>query len=530
MTEPGGSQMSTTTRRQSLERAQTTVLKPKQKLQLSWRSLSYEVKLRKKSTKQILSGVSGHASPGEVLTIMGSSGAGKTTLLNVLSGRANRGATRGEVTVNGHAVRDRDAFRRVVAFVTQDDLMLETQTPREVLQFSAALRLPNSLSAAARASVVEAIILVLHLEKAADTVVGTPDKGGISGGERKRTNIGAELVTNPSLLFVDEPTSGLDAFTAAQVMATLKELAATGKTVASTIHQPASEIFETFDNLMLLHQGTVAYFGKADASLDHFGALGVRCPPHHNPADFLVNTLMRQLHGDADLPDFAAAWAAASLPAPPKVAGCDAPANLKLEGGAPSWRALLELVKRNVRNYKRNRLGMRARFGQTLFFALLIGIIYFGLGDDYAGIQDRQGLLFVAILNQMLGGLMNVVMLFPLERRIFEREHAAGFYQVWLLLPLLLPPSPPHLHHPHLLHLPPLYKVWPYFLSRVLFETPLNCFFPLLYSAIIYFLAGLQVTGSRPTSHPAIPISDPTSSPGCSRRRSASSPSTRWSR
>ena len=164
MTEPGGSQMSTTTRRQSLERAQTTVLKPKQKLQLSWRSLSYEVKLRKKSTKQILSGVSGHASPGEVLAIMGSSGAGKTTLLNVLSGRANRGATRGEVTVNGHAVRDRDAFRRVAAFVTQDDLMLETQTPREVLQFSAALRLPNSLSAAARASVVEAIILVLHLE------------------------------------------------------------------------------------------------------------------------------------------------------------------------------------------------------------------------------------------------------------------------------------------------------------------------------------------------------------------------------
>ena len=164
--------------------------------------------------------------------------------------------------------------------------------------------------------------------------------------------------------------------------------------------------------------------------------------------------------------------------------------------------------------------------GQTLFFALLIGVIFFGLGDDYAGIQDRQGLLFMAILNQMLGGLMNVVMLFPLERRIFEREHAAGFYKVWLLLP----PSPPHLHHPHLLHLPSLYKVWPYFLSRVLFETPLNCFFPLLYSAIIYFLAGLQVTGSRPTSHPAIPISDPTSSPGCSRRRSASSPSTRWSR
>ena len=84
---------------------------------------------------------------------------------------------------------------------------------------------------------------------------------------------------------------------------------------------------------------------------------------------------------------------------------------------------------------------------------------------------------------------MNVVMLFPLERRIFEREHAAGFYKVWLLLPPSPPPPPP----PSPPSPPSTYKVWPYFLSRVLFETPLNCFFPLLYSAIIYFLAGLQV-------------------------------------
>ena len=130
---------------------------------------------------------------------------------------------------------------------------------------------------------------------------------------------------------------------------------------------------------------------------------------------------------------------------------------------------------------------------------LLIGVIFFGLGDDYAGIQDRQGdpqSLFMAILNQMLGGLMNVVMLFPLERRIFEREHAAGFYKVWLLCRLHLRTSTTLSSSTYL----PLYKVWPYFLSRVLFETPLNCFFPLLYSAIIYFLAGLQVWTSVTTT------------------------------
>ena len=100
---------------------------------------------------------------------------------------------------------------------------MESQTPREILTFSAALRLPSSVSPAQRAKLVAKLIRLLRLERAADTIVGDPSRGGgISGGERKRTNVGGELVTNPSVIFLDEPTSGLDAFTSLKVMGMLK--------------------------------------------------------------------------------------------------------------------------------------------------------------------------------------------------------------------------------------------------------------------------------------------------------------------
>ena len=179
-------------------------LKSKQRVQVSWRDITYDV-LTPAGSKRILFGCSAHASPAAMLAIMGSSGAGKTTLLNCLSGRFRGGNLSGTISGNGAPILDRKIFRRVAAFVTQDDLMLETQTPREVLHFSAALRLPPSTTRAERKAIVEDVIQLLHLGGAADTLVGDPSTGGISGGERKRVNIGAEMVTNPSVIYVDEP-------------------------------------------------------------------------------------------------------------------------------------------------------------------------------------------------------------------------------------------------------------------------------------------------------------------------------------
>ena len=134
---------------------------------------------------------------------------GKTTLLNLLANRNKGGKTTGEVTINGRPRSDIKHFKELAAYVTQEDIMLKNLTPKETFTFSAQLRLsPNKPDAAKRALVAE-LMDELNLEKCMDTIIGDPGlKRGISGGERKRVNIGMELLTDPRVLFVDEPTSG----------------------------------------------------------------------------------------------------------------------------------------------------------------------------------------------------------------------------------------------------------------------------------------------------------------------------------
>ena len=113
----------------------------------------------------------------------------------------------------------------------------------------------------------------------------------ISGGERKRTAIGVELITNPSLILLDEPTSGLDSFKALQIVKLLKNLSRKGKTIISTIHQPSSESFLEFDRLLLMSDGYCVYQGEAKESARYFRELGFKLPAFTNPADTYMRIL-----------------------------------------------------------------------------------------------------------------------------------------------------------------------------------------------------------------------------------------------
>jgi len=191
-------------------------------------------------------------------------------------------------------------FCKFAGYVMQNDILLETMTPRgttydndsltlqlEVFQFTANLRL--HLPAAERKQKVDNLLNDLKLERAADTYVGGTFHKGISGGERKRTSIGMELMTNPNLLLLDEPTSGLDSFTAFLLITLLKNLATKeGKTIVFTIHQPSSDIFFMFDNLMILAKGKFIYQGPTKPALEHFANIGYVCPDYSNPADYYI--------------------------------------------------------------------------------------------------------------------------------------------------------------------------------------------------------------------------------------------------
>ncbi|RKP11729.1 P-loop containing nucleoside triphosphate hydrolase protein, partial [Piptocephalis cylindrospora] len=136
-------------------------------------------------------------------------GAGKTSLLNVLSGEARTGSMNGQIHINGEEVKGKDV-RELTGFVQQDDVILETMTVREAVTMSALLRIPPSVDRAGKLQRVDEILDLMQLTGAADTIIGSPQTKGVSGGERKRASISMELVTNPSILFLDEPTSGLD--------------------------------------------------------------------------------------------------------------------------------------------------------------------------------------------------------------------------------------------------------------------------------------------------------------------------------
>ena len=180
-------------------------------VQLEWSDITLTVPDGSGGSKVVLQQLSGVARPGTCTAIMGASGAGKTSLLNVLAARIADGragcTVKGVTKLNGTEAAPTSYAKRV-AYVMQDDALMGTSTVREALTFSARLRLASSIPLAEKLQLVESMIKMLGLESCADTLIGNELIQGVSGGERKRTAIGIELITSPDIIFLDEPTSG----------------------------------------------------------------------------------------------------------------------------------------------------------------------------------------------------------------------------------------------------------------------------------------------------------------------------------
>ena len=256
--------------------------------------------------KKIIRNISGHIRGGKMTAITGPSGSGKTTFLNLLSMKLK--PTRGGVVSSAADISSS------VAFVPQNDVMYEELTVRENIMHSARIRLNHKEWDFGRISkFVDLIIDILQLGSCQDTVVGDVINRGISGGERKRVNIGMELSACPQCLFLDEPTSGLDSTSALIVVEILKKLSLSGMTVVCVIHQPRHEIFSLFDDIcMLATGGHCVYIGDRTKAHDYFADLGYQIPKGWNEADVYMDILCgvgKQNHSSAlHLDDLAAKW------------------------------------------------------------------------------------------------------------------------------------------------------------------------------------------------------------------------------
>lgn len=221
---------------------------------------------------------------GNLVGIMGASGAGKSTLLNLLN--ATISPTSGEVLINGINIHNqKEQLEGIIGHISQDDLLMEDLTVWQNLYFNTKLCFDGISNHALNTKVAE-MLKSIGLYEIKDLKVGSPLNKKISGGQRKRLNIALELIREPSVLFVDEPTSGLSSRDSENIMDLLNELSLKGKLVFVVIHQPSSEIFKMFDNLLILDTGgypiyygnpvdSIIYFKEA---IKHVGANESECP------------------------------------------------------------------------------------------------------------------------------------------------------------------------------------------------------------------------------------------------------------
>ena len=215
------------------------------------------------------------AEGGQLVGIMGGSGSGKSTLLGVLNGSTK--PSFGTVTINGTDIHDsHNGVAGLIGHVPQEDVLISELTVRENLAFNAQLSL-GALSKEAQEARVEEVLNQLGLWDIQDLRVGSVLDKVISGGQRKRVNIGLELLRNPPVLFLDEPTSGLSSRDSEQILDLLKELTFAGQLVFAVLHQPSSDLFKMLDKLFLLDVGGHPIFwGNPLDAVQHFNALASR--------------------------------------------------------------------------------------------------------------------------------------------------------------------------------------------------------------------------------------------------------------
>lgn len=422
---------------------------------IEWRNIELSTiikdKLKSKMGKpvynerKILKGLNGEISSGELLAVLGPTGCGKSSFLNVISSRMPSGggngiSLTGEVFING-VPRNDEQFRSISAYVLQDDCLYTYLTVHETLMLAANFFLPTEASQESKEELVDTIIGDLSLRKARDTRIGNEKVRGVSGGERRRTSIATQLISDPAVLFLDEPTSGLDSFQALSVMESMKALASAGRLVISVIHQPRSSIYNMFDTILLLSDGSTMFYGNAMEAVEYFKNIGYSCPENFNPSDYFLDIFSPDARtSDLDLASksrialFASKWEDTRIEKEKSLtkASLKVYEPIKLIGTDFSYtklfRNFLLLCWRAFAEQSRDTTTLTIKLAFVMFFALIIGGIYSNIGYSQVSIQNRVGLMFFLTINNGFASVSAVLNTFPREKLIVNRERSGRAY------------------------------------------------------------------------------------------------------
>ncbi|XP_074361616.1 ABC transporter G family member 29-like [Apium graveolens] len=433
---------------------------------------------------QLLQEVTGAFRPGVLTALMGVSGAGKTTLMDVLSGRKTGGYVEGDIKISGFP-KKQETFARISGYCEQNDIHSPQITIQESLIYSAFLRLPKEISKEEKMIFVEQVIELVELDDLKDAIVGLPGVSGLSTEQRKRLTIAVELVANPSIIFMDEPTSGLDARAAAIVMRTVRNTVDTGRTVVCTIHQPSIDIFEAFDELLLMKRGgQVIYSGplgnNSHKVIEYFEVIpGVpKIKEKYNPATWMLEVSSVAAERRLGM-DFAEHYRSSALHQRNQALVKELsipPAGAKdlyfaTEYSQPTWGQFKSCLWKQWVSYWRSPDYNLVRYFFTLAAALMVGTIFWKVGTKRNSSTDLSviiGAMYSAVLFVGINNCSTVQPIVAVERTVFYRERAAG-----------------------------MYSAIPYALSQVFVEIPYVLVQTTYYTLIVYAMVCFEWTAAK---------------------------------
>ncbi|GAV68071.1 ABC_tran domain-containing protein/ABC2_membrane domain-containing protein/PDR_assoc domain-containing protein [Cephalotus follicularis] len=433
---------------------------------------------------ELLKGVSGAFRSGVLTALMGVTGAGKTTLMDVLAGRKTTGYIEGRITISGHP-KKQETFARISGYCEQTDVHSPLVTVYESLLYSAWLRLQPEVDSDTRKMFIEEVMGLVELTPLREALVGLPGVSGLSIEQRKRLTIAVELVANPSIIFMDEPTSGLDARAAAIIMRTVRNTVDTGRTVVCTIHQPSADIFDAFDELLLLKRGgEEIYVGHLGGGCSHLikyfeGIDGVpKIKDGYNPATWILEITSATQEAAAGI-NFTDVYKNSelhrrnkelikelSIP-PPGSNDLYFPTRYSQSFFA---QCMACMWKQNL-SYWRNPYYNAVRFLFTSFIALTFGTIFWNLGSKSRRQQDifnAMGSMYAAVMFIGFTNTQSVQPVVAVERIVFYRERAAG-----------------------------MYSALPYAFGQVVMELPYILLQTVFYGVIVYATIGFQWTATK---------------------------------
>ncbi|XP_027084053.1 pleiotropic drug resistance protein 2 [Coffea arabica] len=433
---------------------------------------------------QLLRDVSGAFRPGVLTALVGVSGAGKTTLMDVLAGRKTGGYIEGSISISGYP-KNQETFARVSGYCEQNDIHSPYVTVYESLLYSAWLRLASDVKTETRKMFVQEVMDLVELNALRDALVGLPGVDGLSTEQRKRLTIAVELVANPSIIFMDEPTSGLDARAAAIVMRTVRNTVDTGRTVVCTIHQPSIDIFEAFDELLLMKRGgQVIYAGPlgrhSHKLVEYFEAVpGVpKIKEGHNPATWMLDVSTSAMEAQLGV-DFAEIYANSDLYRRNqeliKELSAPEPGSRDLYFPTQYSQSFLVQCKacfwKQHWSYWRNSQYNAIRFFMTVVIGIMFGVIFWDKGTKIFRQQDLLNLLGATYAAVLFLGATNasaVQSVVAIERTVFYRERAAG-----------------------------MYSELPYAFAQVAIETIYVAIQTLVYTLLLYSMIGFDWTAEK---------------------------------